>query len=56
MPLYEYRCPACGQAFEKLVRMGADAPPCPGCGGQDARRLISAIARPVGGCAPSGGT
>jgi putative FmdB family regulatory protein len=57
VPIYEYRCPACGHAFEKLVRMGADgAPPCPGCGRGGAHRLVSAIARPAGDCGPSGAT
>lgn len=57
MPIYEYRCPDCGQRFEKLMRMGAtERPPCPSCGKTDAHRLISTIA-PVGGsCEPSGGT
>lgn len=46
MPLYEYRCPTCGQTFEKLVRLGAtEAPPCPSCGAAGAERLISVIAR-----------
>ncbi|ALU39191.1 hypothetical protein AS188_04835 [Kocuria flava] len=42
MPLYEYRCPACG-VFEALRSMGAAGAEqaCPGCGAP-ARRLMSA--------------
>jgi putative FmdB family regulatory protein len=42
MPIYEYECSTCGHRFEKLVRIGADAPPCPECSASEARRLISA--------------
>lgn len=57
MPIYEYRCPDCGERFEKLMRMGAaERPPCPSCGKTGAHRLVSTIA-PVGGsCEPGGGT
>lgn len=40
MPLYEYRCEACGSELEQLDRMGAPAPACPDCG-QGMRRLLS---------------
>jgi putative FmdB family regulatory protein len=57
MPIYEYRCPGCGYAFERLVRMGAsDTPACPSCGAGDTRRLVSTIARSTGDCGPSGST
>lgn len=65
MPLYEYRCPTCGDIFEKIVRMGsAESPRCPSCGASNAKRLLSAPARVGGGssgdtgsdCGPSGGT
>ena len=42
MPIYEYRCPECGHRFEKLVRMGADAPPCPECAHAEVTKLVSA--------------
>ena len=46
MPLYEYRCPKCGHAFEKIVRFAdSDKPqPCPkeGCEEPETKRLISA--------------
>ena len=42
MPIYEYECPSCEHRFEKLVRINADAPPCPECGGGEVRKLVSA--------------
>ena len=37
MPLYDYDCPACGQDFEKRVKISeADAVICPNCGGTHA--------------------
>ena len=43
MPIYEYRCTACGHDLEKLQRLG-DAPltECPACGKAKLRRLVSA--------------
>jgi len=45
MPLYEYHCNDCGEAFEKLVRFSeADiAPACPNCESMDTSKLISTI-------------
>ena len=40
MPLYDYRCKACGEAFEALVRPPA-APACPACASADLERLLS---------------
>jgi putative FmdB family regulatory protein len=35
MPVYEYRCRACGHTAEEVQAMGAGPPgPCPACGGQ----------------------
>lgn len=42
MPIYEYACESCGHEFEKLVRMGASAPPCPECEGEQVRKRVSA--------------
>lgn len=42
MPIYEYRCTACGNQFEEWVKH-FDSPehePCPKCGG-DAARIVS---------------
>ena len=43
MPIYEYRCRACGRDFEALVR-DAKAPPCPHCDSEDIERLLSLFA------------
>jgi putative FmdB family regulatory protein len=40
MPLYDYRCKACGAEFEALVRPPA-APACPTCASPDLERLLS---------------
>lgn len=33
MPIYEYRCPACGHRLEEVQPMGSGPPgPCPRCG------------------------
>jgi putative FmdB family regulatory protein len=42
VPLYEYRCLACGDEFEMLVR-GRDSPACPSCHATDLERLLSAF-------------
>ncbi len=43
MPIYEYRCQACGHDLEKLQRL-SDAPltDCPACGKPALKRLVSA--------------
>ena len=41
MPTYEYKCDACGHAFEKFHSMSADPiKVCPVCGKESVRRLI----------------
>ena len=40
MPLYDFRCRACGHEFEALVRPPA-APQCPACRSEDLERLLS---------------
>ncbi|MCB9662633.1 MAG: zinc ribbon domain-containing protein [Alphaproteobacteria bacterium] len=42
MPIYEYRCEACGEDFEKMVKLDAPVPACPACGAAQTRKLISA--------------
>ena len=43
MPIYEYQCEACNSCFEKLVfKSDEDAVTCPCCGGQKAKKLLSA--------------
>lgn len=46
MPLFEFRCTACGVRFESLVRREAEAVECPGCGALDVERLLSAPSAP----------
>ena len=43
MPIYEYKCRACGEQFEALVR-ASDTPECPSCHARDLERLISMFA------------
>jgi putative FmdB family regulatory protein len=49
MPLYEFVCDECGQAFELLVGFSQTSEPqtCPGCGGAQTHRKMSSFA--VGG-------
>jgi putative FmdB family regulatory protein len=42
MPIYEYRCLACGHQFEQLVR-GASQPSCPTCQAREVERLLSSF-------------
>ena len=42
MPTYEYRCAACGHAFERFQKISDDpVRTCPECGEDEAERLIS---------------
>jgi putative FmdB family regulatory protein len=43
MPIYEYRCSACGNEFETLVR-GSDTPDCPKCHGTKLQKKLSTFA------------
>lgn len=43
MPLYEFKCRACGHRFEELVRLG-EVPECPKCRDAAPERLFSASA------------
>jgi putative FmdB family regulatory protein len=47
MPIYEYRCNACGRTFAFLYGVARDSrdPGCPACQGRDLTRLISRVAR-----------
>lgn len=63
MPIYEYRCEACGNHFEKLVRASNPAVACPTCGGEKLEQQYSTFSAQMAGpsakspCAPmpSGG-
>jgi len=60
MPLFEFRCRACGRTFEEILTLAeleAEPPACPACGAPDARREFSTFATGSGGgstgCGPS---
>lgn len=45
MPIYDFACRACGEAFEELTKL-EEVPPCPACGAVEVDRLLSAPSRP----------
>jgi putative FmdB family regulatory protein len=50
MPLYDFRCRACGSVFEALVRTtgpATAAPPCPACRAPEPERVLSAPVAPA---------
>ncbi len=48
MPIYEFRCGACGERFEALVDVGTECAVCRECGAEGAVRVLSAQAAPFG--------
>ena len=52
MPIYNYRCSACGAEFERLVRADTRVE-CPECQGRKLERLMSLTARPGGAGKPA---
>jgi len=54
MPLYDFRCRACHEEFEALVRPGHD-PACPACASADLERLVTGFSFSVrsGGLSPA---
>jgi putative FmdB family regulatory protein len=42
LPIYEYRCPACGHQFEVMHAVNAAAPKCERCG-RPVRRVFSPV-------------
>ena len=44
MPLFDFRCRACGHQFEALVRPQDPAPTCSACGGVDLEKLLPTFA------------
>jgi putative FmdB family regulatory protein len=55
MPIYEYRCRACGRAFERFVH-GAGEVACPDCRSVDVARLLSLFGvRSAGGASAVAG-
>ncbi|MBP7146706.1 MAG: zinc ribbon domain-containing protein [Acidobacteria bacterium] len=43
MPIYEYRCRACGTRFEKIVLSSSVKISCPDCGGRKVEQQVSAF-------------
>lgn len=41
MPIYEYRCRACGNQFEYLVLPTTPGPTCPSCQSRELEKLVS---------------
>ncbi|OYV72019.1 MAG: hypothetical protein B7Z72_05680 [Gemmatimonadetes bacterium 21-71-4] len=46
MPIFEYRCGACGTLFERLVRGSDQAVACPACDSSRVTRELSVVAAP----------
>ncbi len=47
VPIYEFRCEACGERFEALVDSGTATTACRACGADAAERVLSAPAAPM---------
>jgi putative FmdB family regulatory protein len=45
MPLYDFKCPACGETFEARTAVD-ETPSCPKCGQPGAERRLSSFAGP----------
>src|SRR5690348_3875037 len=47
MPVYEYRCAACGRKFQALIGVvsAPDEEKCPHCGSHETKKLVSRFAR-----------
>jgi putative FmdB family regulatory protein len=44
MPIYDYRCTACDERYDQLVRRAEDVVSCPSCGNEASERLLSVFA------------
>jgi putative FmdB family regulatory protein len=47
VPIYEFRCGACGERFEALVAAGTETVECGACGAAETRRVLSPQAAPM---------
>jgi len=52
MPIFSYRCRACGEKFSTLVNAG-ETPLCKACASDDLERQLSLIAAPAKGGDPA---
>ncbi len=48
MPIFEYKCTACGKEFEEVV-LGDAQPACPECGSENTEKLMSCCRHKTGG-------
>ena len=48
VPIYEFECDECGCRFDELIAFDAQSPPCPECGAEKPRRLLSSSVGPPG--------
>ncbi len=39
MPLYDFKCPECGRAFEALLKLADPDPQCPDCGARTQKQI-----------------
>ncbi len=46
MPIFEYRCGACGETFEELVRGSSETVTCPVCASSQVTKLLSVPSTP----------
>lgn len=51
MPIFEYACQQCGNAFEALVR-SSTVPECPNCHSTELEKKLSVFAAPASAAAP----
>jgi putative FmdB family regulatory protein len=43
VPIYEYKCKSCGHFFERIMKVGEEAPTCPACAVDRPQRRIAAF-------------
>lgn len=53
MPIFEYKCEACGKEFEELVFKEGDTVPCPECQSENTDKLMSCCRFKTAGSAVS---
>jgi putative FmdB family regulatory protein len=41
MPIYEYECSACGNVFERVMKVGEEKPECPDCGEGETKKRVA---------------
>jgi putative FmdB family regulatory protein len=55
MPIYEFQCSDCGEKFSEIRRMGEDSGgPCPNCGSENTKKLISSFSSITSGGSSGG--